>query len=421
MSTGVGVKLAHPVLNTDRSWVSVVSGATLAASLVLGIILFGLSDFRDRNDFHLELWPAYQALYAGHVRSFISLSPSYIGAVVWRAPFALIAMALGAGWKVTYFVTAVPCLIAVPLFGVWFASRSSLRPARGRQVMGLFAAIAVVDPVLWYAGILGHPEELVGTVLALAAVILAADRRMIIALVFVALAVLNKPGLIEIVPVVIAARRARYSGVLLALGVIGAGLYALDNLTTLFVGLHLPASLQNGAITAGAGFYPFQLLWGFGANSYWVVHEHALFPLLSVGLVAIWLLRRRLVPEAREMTDLRREALWLAALLLLVRTAVEPWDNTYYNIPFVLCLLCLDGDGIPVMAIAASLGVLMLVPTNRILPVSASGQAALYAVVVIPVLCALLWRTLGPHTARSLSAHSMGPAEVESVAPLGSS
>ncbi len=375
-----------------------VSYATLGAAAVLGIILFALGNFGDRNDFHAELWPAYQALYAGHLRSFVSLSPSYIGAVVWRAPFALVAMALGAGWRVTYFATAVPCLAAIPLFGVWYASHGTPAPRR-RQVMVLFAAVAVVDPVVWYAGILGHPEELVGAVLALAAVLFAAERRIIIALGLVALAVLNKPGLIEIVPVVVAARRAWYSGVLLALGVAGAGFYALLNLTTVFNGLHLPASLTDGGITAGGGFYPFQLLWGLGANSYLVVHEHALFPLVSVGLVGVWLLRCHLVLGPRTVTDLRREALWLAALLLLVRTALEPWDNTYYNIPFVLCLLCLDGPGVPVAAVAASLGVLLLVPTNRIIPLSPSAQAAVYAIVVIPVLGALLWRTLGPHRA----------------------
>ena len=205
--------------------------------VVLGIILFGLDDFRDHNDFHLELWPAYQALYAGHLRAFINLSPSYIGAVVWRAPFALVAMALGAGWRVTYFVTAVPCLVAVPLFGVWFASRSGLAEARSRQIMLLFAGFAVANPVLWYAGILGHPEELVGTVLALAAVVFAAEKRILVAMVLVALAVLNKPGLVEIVPVVVAARRAWYSGVLLALGVAGSGFYALYNLTSVFAGV----------------------------------------------------------------------------------------------------------------------------------------------------------------------------------------
>ena len=399
MSPGVGVKLPRPTLELERGWLTPVLAATLAATVVLATIVFGLDDFRDHNDFHLELWPAYQALYAGHLRAFVSLSPSYIGAVVWRAPFALVAMALGAGWRVTYFVTAVPCLIAVPLFGVWFSSRSGLAPARRQQIVVLFCAFAVANPVLWYAGILGHPEELVGTVLALAAVVFAAEKHIVVAVVLVALAVLNKPGLVEIVPVVVAARRAWYSSVLLALGVVGSGFYALYNLTSVFAGLHLPASLSNGAITGGAGFYPFQLFWSFGMNSYVVIHEHALFPLLSVGLVALWLLRRNNVLRPQRTQDSRREALWLAALLLLVRTALEPWDNTYYNIPFVLCLLCLDGDGVPIMAIAASLGVLLLVPTNRILSVSPTVEATLYALVVIPVLCALLWRTLGPRRA----------------------
>jgi hypothetical protein len=396
-----------------RDWAQLVLGATLASAVVLALILFVGGDFGDKNDFPVELLPAYQALYAGHLKLFEQMS-------------ALAALLVGAGWRSTYFATALPCLAAVPLFGVWFAFRAAPVTATGdatagtqaatvrrRQIMGLFALVAVVDPVLWYAGVLGHPEELVGTTLALAAVLVAADGRGVLALVLVALAVLNKPGLVEVVPVVFAVRRAWYSWVLLSAGLLIAGFYALYNTTSLFSGLHLPARFSAGAITAGGGFYPFQLLWHLGPQSWLVIHEHVLLPVLCVGLAALWLLRSAQSARQGKVVDLPREALWLTALLLLMRTALEPWDNTYYNIPLIICLLCLEAGSIPLMTIAASLGVLLLVPTNHILALSLSGQATLYAVVVLPVLAAMLWRVFAmPH-------RQVGPATPNRTGEVG--
>lgn len=362
-------------------------GATLAASAVLGLVLFVFGDFGDKNDFRTELWPAYLVLHQGHLHQFASLSPSYYGAAIWRAPFALLAMTLGAGWRVTYYVTAIPCLAVPPLFGLWLARRAGHDVTGRRRIALIFAMITVVDPVVWYAGLLGHPEELVGGVFALAAVILAADGRPFTAIVLVAFALVNKPGLIEVVPVVVAANRRWYAGGFLLVCLAAAVAYPIYNLTSLLFEYHIPI-LSNGAITAGAGFLPFNLLWRLGPDAFVVVHEHALFVPVCVVVPVLWWLRRMGTPRDQRS----REALWLAAFMLLFRNAVDPWDTIYYNLPFIFCLLCLERRRLPWMTIAASVAMLLVVPMNRIIPASAHTQATLYAIVALPTLAALLWR-----------------------------
>ena len=95
------------------------------------------------------------------------------------------------------------------------------------------------------------------------------------------------------------------------------------------------------------------------------------------------------IPTGGDQQARLRQVLWLTAFVLLIRTALDPADNVYYNLPLVICLLCLEADRFPTMTIAASAGALLVVPTNRILPVGPDAQAALYAVVAIPALLAL--------------------------------
>jgi hypothetical protein len=88
-----------------------------------------------------------------------------------------------------------------------------------------------------------------------------------------------------------------------------------------------------------------------------------------------------------------REALWFAAFMILFRNAFDPWNTLYYSLPLVMCLLCLEAGRPPWLTVAASVAVVLAVPANRILPLSATGQAALFTAVAIPALAALAWRT----------------------------
>ncbi len=380
-----------------RHSVELLLAGVAASSAILALILFGLNDLGDKNDFISELWPSYELLHAGHVGGFLEHSPSYIGAAVWRAPFALVAMACGAGWRLTFFITAIPCYAALPLFGMWFAARVSADPVRQDRIVLAFAFVTVLDPVVWYAGLLGHPEELVGIALALAAIVLAVEGRPWLAVVLAVLAVLNKPGLAELLPVVLVVMGGRFVRPALGLCLAAAALYAVYNLTPLATDIHLGTLAQAG--TTGGDFFPFQLLWWLGRGEWLVLHEHVLLVPVCVALAGAWWYRRA-DRGSRTLIERRRDALWLAAFVLLFRTAVEPWDNVYYNLPLVICLLGLEADRFPAVTIAASLGALLLVPTNRILPVGPDAQAVLYTVVAVPVLTILAWRAYGLPGAR---------------------
>jgi hypothetical protein len=383
---------------TERRWtLLIVLGATAAGSVVLALILFVFSGFGDHNDFPTEALPAYRALYHGHLQAFLRESPSYIGAEIWRAPFALAAMACGASRRLIYLTTAAPCFAALPLLGVWIARRHAGGPARRLAVIGLFAIVAVIDPLVWFAGALGHPEEIVAIALAIAAVLVAGDGRPVAAIVLVIVAMLNKPGLAEVIPVVLVAGRWRYTGRALVVCLAVSTLYAVYNLTALHSSIPI-SHLES--VTSAGDFVPFQLLWWIGQNSWLAQNEHVLLVPVCVLLAAAWFHRRESRP-AGSPADRERTVLWLTAFMLLFRTAFDPWDNIYYNLPLVICLLCLEArrwatDGrLPVMTAAASVAALLAVPTSRILPISGGAQAAVFTAVALPALIGLAWRAYG--------------------------
>ena len=248
-----------------RHSVELLLACVAASSAILALILFGLNDFGDKNDFFSELWPSYELLHAGHVGAFLEHSPSYIGAAVWRGPPSRWwPWRAGPGWRLTFFITAIPCYRALSLFGMWFAARVSADPVRQDRIALAFAFVTVLDPVVWYAGLLGHPEELVGIALALAAVLVAVEGRALLALVLIVLAILNKPGLAEVVPVLIVAAPRPWTRPLLVLGLVVA-LLALVLPTNELLS-HLPFGHED-ATGPGYGFPP-ELLWWTGMGSW---------------------------------------------------------------------------------------------------------------------------------------------------------
>src|SRR5258707_385528 len=124
------------------------------------------------NDYEVELGPAVEALNAGHLHAFLSLSPVYGGSLIERAPFALLPGLWGAGEPVVYRFLAIPCLLASALLGVWLLARmrADRRPALARAVT---LSLLVANPVTLRALELGHPEELLGASACVAAVLLA--------------------------------------------------------------------------------------------------------------------------------------------------------------------------------------------------------------------------------------------------------
>ncbi len=408
------------------------------------------------NDYDNEARPALDALVHGHLSQFIALSPAYGGSLVERAPFALAAHLAGGGELALYRAVALPCLLAAAALGVWLVSRMRARGAP-RLARAVALGVCVVNPVTLRALELGHPEELLGACMCVAAVMLAARGRWLAAGVVLGLAIANKEwALLAAAPVLLAlAPRVRLRALALCAVTAGAVLAPLALASGGF-------ATRAGAVaspTTGAIFQPWQLFWFFGHHGALV---HGLYgaakpayrigpgwisavshPLILAAGFAValgaWLAASRrpragadaaptspaasqaAIGTAREprgapevLTRLRRlrttrlsaqQALLALALALLLRCVLDTWDTAYYALPFLLALLAwevaLDSERPPVLALAASILVWV---SFQWLPehVTPDAQAALFLAWTLP-LSALLATLLlaGPRAARA--------------------
>jgi hypothetical protein len=229
-----------------------------------------------------------------------------------------------------YRLSALPCLLAIAALGVWLAR--DLRRAGGSLVSACAAlAVCAANPITYRAMQLGHPEEVLGAALCVAAVLLAQRGRVS----WAALAV----G-----PVLLAAPAGRWRILVIAGGVACA--------------LMAPIVLASGTLAAGTGrlaaastgviFHPQQIFWFFAQRGEWLPKQGIYIPkafrlpptwlgdrihliIVAIGVPLSWIAWRRRTS--------RGDALLLLALLMLLRCWLDPWDNIYYLIPFVIALL----------------------------------------------------------------------------------
>jgi hypothetical protein len=370
--------------------VSLLAGG--AAATVAWLTLYGFA----WNDYDNEAAPAYAALVSGHIIRFLQLAPAYGGSLIERAPFAVLPALWGGGALAVYRLAAFPCLLASVLFGVWLVARMRAS-GRTRLARSLALFLCVANPMTLPAMEIGHPEELLGAVLCVVAVLLALEDRALWAGVVLGLAVANKDwALVAAGPVLLALSHRR----LAALAAAGA--------TTALVLAPLLA-VQAGGFTAattalatrtGPIFQPWQLWWFLGSHGQvvrgtfgaikpgyrtppaWLgTFPHVLIVALVVPLT--WLRARQ--PRTRDA------ALLLLALLLLLRCALDPWNTDYYALPFLFALLTwetMHRAEPAVLTLAASFAawaVMQWLPVHA----SADAQALAFALVTVPALALL--------------------------------
>ena len=144
-------------------------------------------------------------------------------------PFALLPGLWGGGSLAVYRMVALPCLLASGALGVYLVAK--LR-AEGRSTLtkAVTLGLCVANPVSLYALELGHPEELLGGCLCVAAVLVALRGRPVLAGILLGLAIANKEwALLAAGPVLLALPRGRTRAICLAstLAVAGAVLAPL--------------------------------------------------------------------------------------------------------------------------------------------------------------------------------------------------
>lgn len=121
--------------------------------------------------------PAVDALVHGHLAAMVHVQPLMgLVSLLWRAPFAGLATWLGGGERLVYGVGCAVCLLPAAALAGWLVRRAA--SAKELAAAAAAAALIVAGPATLHAVRIGHPEEVLVTVLATGAVICAAaDRR----------------------------------------------------------------------------------------------------------------------------------------------------------------------------------------------------------------------------------------------------
>ncbi|HWF49679.1 MAG TPA: glycosyltransferase family 87 protein [Solirubrobacteraceae bacterium] len=371
------------------------AAAGVAIFVVAWLALYGWA-WTDYDD---EARPAFDALVNGHLLQFLQIAPTYGGSLLMRSPFVLLTHLFGGGELAMYRAAATPCLLASAVFGVWLVAHMR-GLGRTRNAMGLALVLCVANPVTLPALEIGHPEELLGAVLCVAAVLAAMGGRPIWAGALLGLAIANKQwALVAAGPVLLALPDRRPRALLTGVGVAGA--FAAPFLLAGSAGF--TAVVKSAAASNRSPiFQPWQVWWFFGSHGHVVT---GLFGDIKVGyrsppgwiatiahplIVALTLPLTLLCAWGRRR-GLRRpphEALLLLVLLLLLRCALDPWDISYYSLPFLVALLVWETLAFarpPVLALAASFAAWFLfqwTPHHM----SADMQALSFLAVVIPAV-----------------------------------
>jgi len=347
---------------------------TLAASLWVALSADLGIDYRD------DAGPAIEALARGDLAAFFERQP-LMGSVslLLRAPFAAFA---DGSELLAYRLGAFPCVAAGGLLGLWLTRLMAVRghPMHARAVVW---ALCLANPMTVNALLWGHPEEVLGGALCVAAVLVAARDRPVAAGVALGLALATKQwAVVAVAPVLLAApgRRARLA--LVAAAVAGA--------LTLPLALGGPDSFAGQARNAANTYTdvrPLSVWWPVAAEERRRVPDgvatveivvrslpreigslpHPLIALLPIPL-ALLLARRREGPGPGD-------ALGLLALVLLARCALDPVDSGYYHVPFLMALAAWEGLRRPRLPILAMVSAAVLWLVVKHVPLDRSGLA----------------------------------------------
>lgn len=377
-------------------------------------------------DWQAEARPAVHALLAGDVVRFLQLAPAYGGSLILRAPFIMITKLWNGGDSAVYTASAAPCLAATGALGVWLSARMRSRDSSTLS-WTVALLLCVANPLTLPALETGHPEEILSAAFCIAAVLSAIDDRPICAAILLGLAIANKEwAVLALGPMLVALPRARLRALLIT-GAVSAAVVA--PLVLVGSGVFVTQATAVG-LNTGATFQPWQIWWFFGSHAHlatgmtngieagyrsapgWVAAlGHPLVIAIMPPLTALYARLRR--DRVRQGAGAPYDALLLLALLLGLRCVLDPWDISYYSLPFLLALLTWEGLSFqrpPVISLAASLLAWFIFreTSSAALDLSADAQALVFAVVSIPSIATLAAALYAPGVGRLLAARPQG-------------
>jgi hypothetical protein len=393
----------QPAITIPARTRAVPSAGAIAPAMIALLALaacawLGLG-FTNLADWGIEARPSVDALLAGHLGAFLRLAPTYGGSLLLRAPLIELTRLWHGGGNVVYCASAVPCLAAAGALGIWLG-RDLGRRTSGLLAQALAITLCVANPLAISALQQSHPEDLLGAVLCVAAVLCAQRDHAVWSGVLVGLATANKAwGVLAAGPVLVALQRDRrraLGAMLLSAGAVLAP-FALVRAGG-YVGQTEAVGLGTGSI-----FNPWQLWWFLGTPEAHGAGRAAPGWLGSIGhLLPIAVMAPLTLSFAVRRRDARRrpDALLLLALLLLLRCVLDPWDTVYYPVAFVSALLAWETtthDRPPWVTLAAVFSSWWLFSGAHPLLGAAPDLLALaFTVVAVPSIGAICVRLLAP-------------------------
>jgi Glycosyltransferase family 87 len=342
------------------------AAATFAA-VAAGSVLLAYAN-GSTGDYPSDAAPAIRALLDGHVGGALAEQP-VMGSlsVIVRLPFAALASLTGGGELAAYRLGCIPCLVALGLAGLELA-RALRRDGASAGACCAAAAICVVNPLTWEALRLGHPEELLGAAFVVVAALYAVEGRSVAAGVALGLALATKQwAAIAVLPVLAVAPARR-----LQLGAVAFAIVAALTLPVVIGDAYGFYGASRQAGWAGERVYPFNAVWPLAPTEDRVISVGDDMSVVTVRVIPRWLahlLHPAIVVLAIPFTAaalmvrrrLRADDVFaLLALLFLVRCLIDPVDNAYYHVPFVLSLAFWEvfaWKRAPLLALLASLAV----------------------------------------------------------------
>jgi hypothetical protein len=319
------------------------------------------------GDYPNDAGPTIQALLDREFGAALASQPLMSTlSILFRLPFAAAADFAGGGDLLVYQLGSIPCVAAAGVLGLaiarWMERRGASRAACIATVV-----FSMVNPLTREVLALGHPEELLGGALCVGAVLAALRGRSTRAGLLLGLALATKQwALIAVLPVLAAAPAKRLHVAVLA-GAVAAVL------TVPLVAGNLSGFSETAKLAAhgGESVHPWNLLWPLAGTEdrmisigdeervvtvrvipAWLAHlTHPLIVALALPLSAAWWFSRRRTPD---------DVLGLLALLFLLRCLLDPVDNVYYHVPFLLSLMAWEGlvrRGLPLVSILSSVAI----------------------------------------------------------------
>ncbi len=358
------------------------------------------------------IWTDYEAANEIPLRALVHGDPGTFFArasiegpsMLLRSPFAFASWLWGGSDLAIYRMVAVPGLLAgVVLALVLWGLRDRLLPNAGWGLA--IVLLAAANPLTLRALDIGHPEELLGAVLCVGAVLAALWQKPYLAATLLGLALANKAwAVLAIGPVLLALESHRWR-VLAIAGAIGAAFV----IPFLLAG----AGARNAVLAAGqtdAVFQPWQLWWPLGEHGHvirgmdgavkpdfraapiWLAPlTHPFIAFLVIPASLLW--RRRHGAAAASA-----DVLLLLALLFLARCVLDPANNVYYHIPFAISLLSWEALRSARPPVFTTVAVCLVWLTFELSPIwiSPDMQWVLYMSWSLPALAMLTAATYRP-------------------------